>query len=166
MDVKLSFQPIVLDVKSCYRKCFKSSFILCRKLRLSSSTCSSFIGHKAAHRSEPRSFYHSVPCMKVQETSQSDATREASNKQLSSNFRVLYRSHKKDVQQLNRALSQCTNEKELPPIVEIKQEYCFYIQFSKKPTEEEVGWLSSSMERFMGATLGRTNILATFESNG
>jgi len=85
--------------------------------------------------------------MKVQETSQSDATREASNKQLSSNFRVLYRSHKKDVQQLNRALSQCTNEKELPPIVEIKQEYCFYIQFSKKPTEEEeerIYWLLSN----------------------
>ncbi|GJQ14457.1 hypothetical protein GpartN1_g6248.t1 [Galdieria partita] len=142
------FQSSVVGLEARSRKYLStcSTFVRVSRLRLLHSTCSSFLGLSQAkgHSRESSRFNYGVPIMKLQETkNQSEAI---TNKQSTETFQILYRSHQKDTEQLNRALLQCTTRKELPPIVQIKQEYCFYIEFSKVPTQEEetrLYWLLS-----------------------
>eukprot|EP00871_Galdieria_phlegrea_P002970 jgi/Galph1/3674/GphlegSOOS_G2371.1 len=61
-------------------------------------------------------------------------------------FSRWYRSHRQEETSVKRVLSQSFLEYglELPPLKQIKQEYCFYVEFSKTPTaeqEERLLWL-------------------------
>ncbi|EME27590.1 phosphoribosylformylglycinamidine synthase isoform 1 [Galdieria sulphuraria] len=147
--VAFGFQYDVVSLKTCTRKSGQSCtlFGLVTRFRLQ-STQSFFLGSRKVprhlHTLEQSRFDHYGPAMNLQETkSQSNI---ATSQQNTGTFQRLYRSHQKDLELLNRALLQCAVRKELPPIVNIKQEYCFYIQFSRKPSQEEekrLYWLLS-----------------------